>query len=249
MEDNNSVSNLNIDELLNEYNRISNEIADIDNLYNSSKDLLDSNRGTRMNYVFISNQTSNLISIKNHKLNLLKTMNDIKKSIIDLKIKEFNLNSKNNSINDNTQQIINEIYNKMLNGNTQELLETTINNSINDENLSEEDIDKLLENRLKEINGNDNKENSNNEEINENDNTTDEDSEKEYYKYRIVIQDDGYVPLIVDDDYNLIEDENDEDYKELKEIADNIVIVDTCEEDDTTYAIDSEGNYYEMVSV
>ena len=83
---------LNIDDLLNEYQRMESEINEIDSLYLSSKDLLEnSTRGSRANLVFVSNQTSNLISIKNHKLNLLKTMNDIKKSIIDLKIKEYNL--------------------------------------------------------------------------------------------------------------------------------------------------------------
>ena len=230
---------LNIDELINEYNKMNDEIQEIDTLYNTSKELLENNsRGSRSNFVFVANQTSNLISIKNHKLNLLKNMNDIKKSIIDLKMKEFNIISKNGleGVNSSTKEIADEIFAKLISADKKELIDSSIKQSDEESNnLTEEDIDKLLEARIEE----DNKKNKKEE--------TKKDKKKN--KYHIVIEDSDNTPLIIDDDYNLIDDDNDEDYKELLEKSENIVIVDFKEEEDTKYAIDSEGNTYEVVSV
>ena len=226
---------LNIDDLLNEYQRMESEINEIDSLYLSSKDLLEnSTRGSRANLVFVSNQTSNLISIKNHKLNLLKTMNDIKKSIIDLKIKEYNLNSKNNELNDNSKEIINEIFNKMMNMDTKELINTSVQQQI-EEKITEDEIDILIEKRLNEKN-------------------TEEniiDNKKEIIKqFRIVIEDKENIPYIIDEDYNIIEEDSSEEFKNLQKFSETIVIVKKITNDnDEKIAIDSEGNEYEIVNM
>lgn len=229
---------LNINELLNEYNRMESEINEIDNLYNNSKNLLEScSRGTRSNYVFVANQTSNLISIKNHKLNLLKTMNDIKRSIIDLKIKEYNLNSKNNEINDNTKEIIDQLFKKMMNMDTKDLINASVEEHLNNskEELSEDEIDKLLEERI-----NDDK----NIEINN------KEEEKNSSKFRIVIEDTENIPYIIDEDYNLIEEDSSEEFKEIQKASELIVIVKKdIDENGEKIAIDSEGNSYEIVSM
>jgi len=226
---------LNIDELISEYNRMNSEIEEIDTLYTSSKELLESNtKGSRANYVFVANQTSNLISIKNHKLNLLKSMNDIKKSIIDLKIKEYNFSLKNGDISDNTKEIVDQLFKKLMNLDTNEIIQASIEEHINDnDRLSEEDIDKLLEERI------------------HNDKKKEEKPvKKETKKFNIVINNSDNVPYIIDKDYNIIEDDDSEEFKEIFRKSENIVILNKKDnENGDTIAIDSDGNEYEIVEL
>ena len=227
--------NLDIDSLVQEYEQLSSEIEEIDSLYTNSKELLDeSSKGSRANYVFIANQTSNLISIKSHKMSLIKTMNDIKKSIIDLKIKEYNLNSKNNTLDDNTKEVIENLFKKMMNMDTKDLIEASIEEHLNEEKeqLTDEDFDRLLEERL-----------------NEDKRTKKE--EKiiiEEPKFKIVIEDEFNSPLIVDMDYNLIEEDDSEEFNKLKLKSEQLIILEIKEnENGESIAIDSNGEVFEVV--
>jgi hypothetical protein len=238
------IQEVQINDLIKEYGMMEKELSDIDELFTSTKKLLeDSSKGTRGNFIFIANQTSNLISIKNQKMNLIKSMAEIKKTVIDLKFKEMNINSKNNDMDENTRKIAEEIFNKMLNKGTSELLQETIDSSTDTEQLSEEEIDSILESRIED-------EHKEIQVASKNDNI--ESIEKlleSNSDYKVVIEENENIPLIIDKDYNLIE-EFDTDYlQSLSKMVEKIVIVNKETIDDEVFAVDSDNNYYEIVNL
>ena len=77
-----------------EYNMLKSELDELNTLYNEIKQEKDANKntGSRLNYVFIAAQNSSLISIKTQRSNIISKMNDIRRNIEELKMKEFNTN-------------------------------------------------------------------------------------------------------------------------------------------------------------
>ena len=73
---------LNINDLDKEYQMFLNEFKSLEELYDESKDLLDksSRIATRSNPVFMASQTSNLVSIKEKRIGIIKELAGIKKS-------------------------------------------------------------------------------------------------------------------------------------------------------------------------
>lgn len=80
--------------LMTEYNMLKSELDELNTLYNEIKQEKDANKntGSRLNYVFIAAQNSSLISIKTQRSNIISKMNDIRRNIEELKMKEFNTN-------------------------------------------------------------------------------------------------------------------------------------------------------------
>ena len=80
--------------LMTEYNMLKSELDELNTLYTEIKQEKDANKntGSRLNYVFIAAQNSSLISIKTQRSNIISKMNDIRRNIEELKMKEFNTN-------------------------------------------------------------------------------------------------------------------------------------------------------------
>lgn len=80
--------------LMIEYEMLQNELKELNSLYSEIKQEKENNKntGSRLNYVFIAAQNSSLISIKTQRSNIISKMNDIRRNIEELRIKEFNLN-------------------------------------------------------------------------------------------------------------------------------------------------------------
>lgn len=80
--------------LMIEYEMLQNELEELNSLYSEIKQEKENNKntGSRLNYVFIAAQNSSLISIKTQRSNIISKMNDIRRNIEELRIKEFNLN-------------------------------------------------------------------------------------------------------------------------------------------------------------
>lgn len=218
--------NLQPEDLDLEYEMLLNELQSLDDLFDSAKKRLDdaSKIPSRANPVFMASQTSNLISIKEKRLNIIKELTNIKKSKMEMELKMFNANNKLDDQNTGISKEILDIY-RLLNKNDKSiLLQETIKESNENEkeqnNLTDKEIDDILNSRLS---------------INE---------EKEKQKlpsdYKIVCTKDKDL-YIIDEDYNIIED-CDFDLKSI-----NIVKFDMIGNNE--FAYDEDNNEYEVVEI
>lgn len=97
--------------LMTEYNMLKNELSELDVLYSEVKDEKETNKrtGSRINYVFMAAQNSSLIAIKSQRTNIISKMNDIRRNIEELKIKEFNINKNNTEEQGSSVGLIREL--------------------------------------------------------------------------------------------------------------------------------------------
>lgn len=224
--------NIDADVLNTEYQMLIDELISLDDLYNEAKERLDivAKTPTRANPVFMASQTANLISIKEKRLSIIKELTSIKKSKIDINIKEFNANNK---LEESENGISNDILNiyRLLNKNDKsELLKTTIEDeeNIDDDIPSDEEFDKIFEEKVQ----------NNSEEV------------KKETKTKLKALPDGYKIVcdldknlyIIDNDYNIIED-LDYDLSAIK-----IVKIEDNNEDES-FAYDEDNNAYELVEL
>lgn len=221
--------NINVNDLDVEYKMLLNELDSLNELYDEAKMRLDkvASVPSRANPVFMASQTSNLISIKEKRLNIIKELTNIKKSKIDIDMKIFNTNNKLDEIESGVSKEILDIY-RLLNKNDKNvLLEETIENEDNEEEqLTDEDFENILNERLIE-------EKKNKDEKNKITQTLPS-------EYSIVTTKDKEL-YIVDSDYNIIEDCNfDTSFIHIKEFK---------EKDGEEYGYDEDGNYYEVVEL
>ncbi|QXN67919.1 hypothetical protein FPHOBKDP_00169 [Listeria phage LPJP1] len=153
-------------ELIDEYNMLKKELSSIDELYTYSEGYFDrgskaQNSRMKTDPRFVTDQTSNLISLKTMKMQLIKAMSDLKVKMADIKIKEYNINNKDSDINGDQSLIIKGIVNELLNTNRKDLQKVVDENLENDNNedneneVEEQDYDKLIEERLNAIKNND----------------------------------------------------------------------------------------------
>ena len=212
-----------------EYKMLLNELDSLNELYDEAKMRLDkvANVPSRANPVFMASQTSNLISIKEKRLNIIKELTNIKKSKIDIDMKVFNTNNKLDEIESGVSKDILDIY-RLLNKNDKNiLLEETIEDDENqEEQLTDDDFENILKERL--IEEKENKES----EIKKTQTLPSE--------YRIVTTKDKTL-YIIDDDYNIIED--------CSFDTSFIHIIEFKEKDGEEYGYDEDGNYYEVVEI
>jgi len=224
---------LNINDLDKEYKLMESELAEIDKLFDEAKTRLDnsSSMTTRSNPVFIVQQTGNLISLKEKKLNIIKEMSSIKRTKMDMLVKEFNINNKEDSTNDANNELLEQMFTKLMNMDRKELVDNTKieREVIVDNSPTEDEMDKIIEERL----------------------SSKQEQEEEYEEfvpsnkndnnYRVVVDKESNL-YVVDEDYNLIEKHN------LN--LDDIVIDEfTQNEDGEDIAIDINGNIYEVVEL
>lgn len=204
-----------------EYEMLLNELKSLDDLFDSAKKRLDdaSKIPSRANPVFMASQTSNLISIKEKRLNIIKELTNIKKSKMEMELKMFNANNKLDDQNTGISKEILDIY-RLLNKNDKSvLLQESIDESNEIENkqnnLTDKEIDDILNSRL----------------------NINEEKQKLPSDYKIVCTKDKDL-YIVDEDYNIIEDYD----FDLKSI--NIVKFDMI-----GHAYDEDNNEYEVVEI
>lgn len=121
---------------------IENEIHEIDNLYIEVKKHFDivKNSQSRGSLSFIEKQTTNLVNLKNSKLNWVREKINAKKSMADYKFKEANVNKKTND--GGSEALSEKIVNKIAETFTFDNKLTTINDNVNKD--MDEELDNLL---------------------------------------------------------------------------------------------------------
>lgn len=225
---NNTKLELNPELLDEEYSMLLNELDSLTDLYDDAKKRLDmvAKTPTRSSPTFITNQTANLISIKEKRLNIIKELSNIKKSKMDIELKNFNANNKLDDVQSGVSREILDIY-RLLNKNDKSvLLEETINDTPVVEEPSDEEINKIFEARL-ELDVSNKKEKKKKEQTLPS-------------EYSIVCTKDKTL-YIIDSDYNIIED------LDFDTSVIDIVRFDSF--DGEEYAYDKDNNRYEVVEI
>jgi hypothetical protein len=220
---------LNAEMLDEEYNLLKNELDDLDEMFEETSKTVKELRKypSRQNPVIMSSQTTNLITIKDKKISIIKELINIKKAKIDIKAKEFNYNNKLDEVESGVSKEILEIY-RLLNKNDKSILiqESLEDNKEEPLELTDEEIDKVFEERLGEA----------------------KEEYKEKKKKEQVLPDEYHIVVtknkeffIVDEDYNIIDDiEYDTSVIDIKEFY---------EENGEELAKDTEGHIYEVVEL
>jgi hypothetical protein len=133
-----------------EFTQLDEELKSIDNLYDEVKTHFDKikNSNSRGSLTFIEKQTSNLVSLRSARLNVIKEKINIKRTSTDFKYKEKQLAKSNG---ENVDSISDAIYSRIAKDFLYNNNENTMQYSSNGNNSkSESDIDKELEELLDE---------------------------------------------------------------------------------------------------
>ena len=138
---------LDYESLLIEYRLLEDELKNLDDLFNEVRDekLENSKSGSRKSYVFISNQNSNLQSIRNSKLSVISKMSDIKRTMLDVQLKVFTANKSNDDRGSDDNATIRAIYGKLLNLSNEDIMRTIKNKDEVDDNETEYLLDEVLD--------------------------------------------------------------------------------------------------------
>jgi hypothetical protein len=171
---------------------------------------------------FIQNQTANLISLKSGRLNIIQQIINAKKIDAETKLKIANANKDNTGGDEIIRKMADSMYDLIIRNKRDKsfdeiLLDGTQKNSIS---IEEEDIDALLEARLKEEQEEEKLENN-------------KDEEKPKYTYVVDLEKNIYC---IDENYNIIEDATIPDLEITIEI-----------DGEEYVAIDQYGNRYDVV--
>jgi len=143
---------LNPEELDCEYNMLQNELKSLDDLFNEAKERLDSvaKIPSRANPVFMANQTSNLISIKEKRLNIIKELTNIKKSKMEMELKMFSANNKLDDQQTGVSKDILDLYRLLNKNDKSELVQATLEEEEVIEQPEGQELEDLLNARLNE---------------------------------------------------------------------------------------------------
>lgn len=132
------------------------ELIENENIYNQIKKHFDSTMKNQYSQSkFVAEQTTNLMNIRNSRLNIIKEMIGVKKSQVDIQIKDYTATKAEQGENGSNQALAKEIYNLLKNdtreGSIEKILETANNiETVNNDNNTMDD-DALLEERIKKI--------------------------------------------------------------------------------------------------
>ena len=223
----NNKLNLDPDKLDIEYNMLLEELKDLEDIYTSSNNVLKNftKMQTRSSPTFIANQTANLISIKEKKLNVIKELTNIKKSKMDIEAKMFTANNKLEDQNTGISKDILDLYRLLNKADKSVLIEDSINNE-EEQQMTNTEIDNILNSRLSEGKVEQQKETKKKQVLPED--------------YSIVCTKDKQL-FIIDSDYNIIDD------CEFDTSVINIIRFDTVEDEE--FAYDEDNNRYEVVEI
>lgn len=216
---------LNPAELDFEYKMLMDELESLDSLYTEAKSRLDavSKIPSRANPVFMASQTANLISIKEKRLNIIKELTNIKKAKMEMETKMFTANNKLDEQNSGVSKDILDLYN-LINGKNTDI---NIEEDVEINQPTDEEIDKIFEERLNEDNINKKNETKNKQTLPS--------------EYSIVCTKNKEL-YIIDSDYNIIDD-LDFDTSVIK------IVEFTINNDNEEIAVDEDGNVYEVVEI
>ena len=228
--------------LVKERDELNDVIKELDDLYLETKGILDNhiqrkdlndnislnnkNYTNKVNYIFISSQTSNLISIKEKKLNLIKEKVRIATEIEHLK----NKLEQNQTDEDRNQEVLKQLIanissNSSIINNEIKIGSNEINNLNTDDELDNMIDDILIEDKLEEI-----KEEDNHKLLLES---------LEEKGLNIVVNNLNLRPYVVDDNY-AIYNEYDDAVLDMKFFR---------KENDKDYVEDENGNEFELVEI
>ncbi|WCS68268.1 hypothetical protein Goe21_01580 [Bacillus phage vB_BsuM-Goe21] len=218
--------NINID-ISKELSILQNELEKIDELYDETKEHYDKvkNSGSNGTLTFIEKQTSNLISLKTGKISIIQQIVNAKKTEADIALK----NQRNQEGGDNSdiREIVAGVHDYILNNKKDKKFSEIINKKESEisggsQKNDEEDIDALLEARLKE-------------EQNENNSEKEDTQIEEVNEHQYVVDIDKNI-YCLDSSYNIIED---------AEIPD--LQIEIIEENGEYIARDENGKIYDVV--
>ncbi|AMS01226.1 hypothetical protein AR9_g142 [Bacillus phage AR9] len=218
--------NINID-ISKELSILQNELEKIDELYDETKEHYDKvkNSGSNGTLTFIEKQTSNLISLKTGKISIIQQIVNAKKTEADIALK----NQRNQEGGDNSdiREIVAGVHDYILNNKKDKKFSEIINKQesedISGSQKNDEEVDALLEARLKE---------EQNESNSEKEETVIEEKINDY-QYVVDMEKNIYC---LDGDYNIIED---------AEIPD--LQIEITEENGEYIAKDENGKIYDVV--
>ena len=106
---------------------------------------------------FITEQTANIMNIRNSRISIIKEMIGIKRAEADMALREYNAAKVNNDSDSAIQETAKQVYNYLMQDNNKSNIDSVLNksvkeenNNINENNIIDKDED-LLEKRMKEI--------------------------------------------------------------------------------------------------
>jgi len=231
-----------------EMDMIDAEIEELDSLFTELKTHFDGikNSQARGSLSFIKDQTSNLISIKSAKLNYIKQRADMKKNLTDFAFKDKTISSKESTdgIDNISAEIVKKIANeiKYVPVQNTKTIDTDEENNIDkllDEELDDVNIDTIVEagTNIEEVEVNYNVETST---IDENEDLTNTNLEEAISD----IEEDDNSIIVVDLDTLLFYSINKDDFSIIDELGSIERIVDSTEIEGDTYAIGESGTIY-----
>lgn len=105
---------------------------------------------------FITEQTANIMNIRNSRISIIKEMIGIKRAEADMELREYNAAKVNNDSDSAIQETAKQVYSYLMQDNNESNIDSLLNKSVKEENNNNENntIDKdedLLEKRMKEI--------------------------------------------------------------------------------------------------
>jgi hypothetical protein len=224
---------------------IQDEMSETDVLYEELKQHFDAVKKSSSSgaLTFISKQTPNLVSLRNNKISLMNNLVQIKKLIVELSLK-----TKDDSDSDsNVKEILKGMHELLLHNKA----ETYINEYFNDienkdsEPEEEQDYDKLLEERMKNV-----------KHKNEDDEEESESNSLILGKDYTIVVDEELNMYAVDKDYNILEDaplpawtletvEDEEGYIHVfNEYDEELDIVSLDEEEEDTSEEEDDDDFY-----
>jgi len=140
--------------LAGELSEIETELQDISALYTEVKDHLDNIKQTpfKGSLTFVEKQTTNLINIKNAKLNLIREKINIKKSLTDFKFKEANLKADSGVTSYNYKELLSNIVSELKTTGDNDVIENNANIDDELDKISNDiDISTIVEDKTKNI--------------------------------------------------------------------------------------------------
>ncbi len=219
----------NIDRLKEEFNKelseIEKVIQEVDSLYDETKEHFDEIRNARVkgSLIFIQGQTSNLISMKNTKASLIKEKVNIKKTIVDLDLKNKKVEG-TDEVGKEKEFLMN--FFKELNNSNMEITCKT-------EKKKKRNDDELLSNRIKEL--------EESGELSLNENELAAKFESQNVKIAVVRKGKKWKFIAINENYEIVDD---------YPLPDKKMFEMRFEQDkDDEYAIDQNERVYEIVEI
>ena len=216
------------------------ELKNMDILYDETKKILDDHISpppgnsvyNKKNYVFIASQNSNLVTIRDKRLSILKEIDNLKLKQEEIRYKQASFNKEDGNIENN------EIMKNILNAININNSNTFINDNTKKESINEDDnilLDNEIDNILKEE---ENDFNFISDYLNDLNKSTDK------YEFKLAFDLKDNQVYIIDQDYNLYQEYSNELNRNYFKMDENFIV-----DSDNEIAFDKFNNEYELIEL